>query len=148
MADLLTRQLTMMMFDGVRLAVPLSAAMTIERSVHIQPGVVEGQALGTITARNQSYPVYAFSRRLELLPALPAQRAFCVCLEDDSQAQRLAIACDSVTPLRLDSATVIQPLPTCMQYTGTPLRGFCSLAQQLLLVSTADALAAYIHSKE
>ncbi len=148
MADLLTRQLTMMMFDGVRLAVPLSAAMTIERSAHIQPGDTAGQALGAITAHNQSYPVYALSHRLEVLPTLPEQRAFCVCLEDESTAQRLAIACDSVTPLRLDSATVIQPLPTCMQYTGTPLRGLCTVAQQLVLVSTADALVAYLHKKE
>lgn len=144
MADLLTRQLTMMIFDGVRLAVPLSEAVSIERTAQLQPGDTESQALGVVLARNQHYPVYALSRRLALLSAIPAQCAFCVCLGHDDRGQRLALACESVSPLRLDNATTIQPLPTCMHSPGTPVRGLYGLGKQLVLCSTTDDLAAYI----
>jgi len=148
MADLSTRQLTIMTFDGVRLAVPLRDATTIERTAQLQPEITAGHAIGCILSRQQRYPVYALSRRLEVLPALPKQRLLCVCLGSDSSTPHLAIACDSVTALRLDSATAIQPLPACMQYTGTPLWGLCRVAQQLVLVSSADALATYLLNRE
>jgi hypothetical protein len=148
MVDLLTRQLTIMTMDGTRLAVPLSSSVTIERTVQLQPGETAGQVVGTILSRNQRYPVYALSRHLAVLAELPAQRAFCVCLEDEHGPQRLAIACDTVTPVRLDHAARIQLLPTCMQATGTPLQGLCTVAQQLVLVSSAEALGAYLLGKE
>lgn len=146
--DTLTHQLTMLAFDNVRLAVPLSEVVTIERTRQMQLDHGAAHRLGRVIHRDDEYPVYSFSQTFDLLTQLPTQRLFCVCLQANPGKTRLALACDTTMPIQLEQSELFNSLPECMQGTDTPLQGFFKNGQQLVLFSTTAGLATYIHQME
>lgn len=141
-------QLAILTFDNVRLGLPLQEVAVIERIAGIRYSEASGQSLGSLSRMGRRYAVYGFSPRLQLLPELPSQRLFCACLGEQSAQTGVAVACDTVVPVNLEQAAVLQPVPVCMQRTGSPLRYLLKYRQRLVLVSTAAALMDYINGLE
>jgi hypothetical protein len=146
--DTLTNQLTLLTFDDTRLAVPLSEVVTIERTRQMQPDDSSTRLLGHVIHTGDEYPVYGFSPAFDLLPQLPSQRLFCVCLRASQGETKLALACDTTMPIRLEQAELLNALPECMQRTDTPVQGLFNHGQRLILFSTLGALANYINRME
>lgn len=146
--DTVINQLTLLTFDNTRLAVPLSEVVTIERTRQLQPDDSMGGILGRVTHGGHGYPVYGFSPAFDLLPRLPDQRLFCVCLKTNEGETRLALACDTTMPIRLEQIELLNALPECMAQADTPLQGLFNHGQRLVLFSTTAALAAYINRME
>lgn len=146
--DTSTNQFTLLNFANTRLALPLSEVVTIERARQIQPDAVAQGRLGEVAHGGYDYPVYGFSPAFELLPHLPAERLFCVCLQAGESGVKLALTCDTTMPLRLEQSERVQALPACMQRGDTPLQGLCKHGQHLLLFSTTTVLANYIKRME
>jgi hypothetical protein len=146
--DILTHQLTLLTFDNTRLAVPLSEVVTIERTRQMQPDDSAQRMLGHVNQGGNVYPVYGLSSAFDLLPQLPPQRLFCVCLKANNSETKLALACDTTMPIRLEQSELLDALPECMQRADNPVQGLFSHGQRLVLFSTAAALANHINRME
>ena len=144
------QQLAVMAFGEHRLAVPLSDVTTIERTKQLQTDSASapGQAFGTLSYRGRSYRVYGFSPEFALLAEMPTEWAFCACMGGTEDSPGLAIACEAVTPIHLGSEAVTQPMPAFIRRADSPLHTLIKQNEQLMLLSSATALVAFINGME
>lgn len=140
--------LALLAFDDTWLVLPLTDVATVERTTEMRYGDGYGRSIGRLTHAGRRYAVYGFSPRLRLLSELPPQHLFCACLAGPEGQLGVALACNTVTPINLSRDDVLQPLPECMRRTGAPLQHLLKRGQQLMPVTTAAALTAYIASLE
>ena len=139
--------LSILSFDGTRLAFPLSEAVSIRRSTELDQTHKIPLALGSVIHADRLWPVFGLSAHYEPQTALAAGTVYCVCLSADDGQTGVALACETVNSVNLSGDVMPpEPLPACMQRAATPLRQLFRQGEQLVPISTAPALAAYLRS--
>ncbi|MEZ5591361.1 MAG: hypothetical protein R3F53_11925 [Gammaproteobacteria bacterium] len=139
--------LSILSFDGARLAFPLSEAVSIRRSTELDETHKIPLAVGSVIHADRLWPVFGLNANYQPLASLTAGTIYCVCLSADNGQTGVALACETVNTISLtDDVMPPEPLPTCMQRAATPLQQLFRQGEQLVPISTAPALAAYLRS--
>lgn len=146
MATPQTNGLTILAFEGVRLAFPLGEVVSIQRTVDLEAAAGVPLALGSLVYAGRRWPVFGLTAAYVPLRQPSPNSTYCVCLSADDGQTGLALTCDTVNAISLERDTGPQALPSCMQREATPLRQLFKHQERLLPVSTAPALAAYLRT--
>lgn len=141
-----TTQLLGLISDGMVIAVPQAEVISVDVAANIQLSAKDSK-IGEIAFQTQFYPVFGLSATLQIQPDLAATRRFCVLLGTAGQPA-FALACDTVKPLLLDHAQMLQALPAAMQSANTPITYLVQHEQQMLFVTSTEALVTYFASLE
>ena len=138
--------LSILSFDGAHLAFPLSEAVSIRRSTELDETHKIPLAVGSVIHADRLWPVFGLNANYQPLTSLTAGTIYCVCLSADNGQTGVALACETINTINLADNESPEPLPNCMQRAATPLRQLFRQGEQLVPISTAPALAAYLRS--
>ena len=144
MATIQGNGLSILEFDSAQLAFPLHEVAGVQRISLLEKNSELPLALGTVVHDGRSWPVFGLNGSFALLPTLPAQRAYCICLSADGSETGLALVCDTVNTVALAPGQSPLPIPTSIQRADSPLRQWYWRAEKILPISSTPALAGYI----
>jgi hypothetical protein len=102
--------------------------------------------LGFVEHAGLEWSVHALDRELLPLGSLPESRRLVACISKGDQ--NLALACDMLTSVRVESESIIDELPKMMRLVRSPIQSLLYADGALHYVSGAGALIAYLLSKE
>ena len=139
--------LSILSFEGIRLAFPLSEAVGIQRSADLEENHDIPLAVASVVYASRRWPVFRLDVNFEpLISSLPND-IHCVCLSSDDGQTGVALVCEEIEAFRLGPDNLVPTLlPTCMQREATPLWKLFLHGEYLLPVSTAPLLATYLRS--
>jgi chemotaxis signal transduction protein len=96
-------------FDGLTVAVPQEDVLTIEHGSQLAAPLSGEKVMGWFESDRGPWPVYALTRRLELLEEAGLQRAFLVFLK--TELAPIGILCESVRIVGKSEELKTRPLP-------------------------------------
>ena len=139
--------LSILSFAGMRLAFPLTETVSIRRSSELVENHAMPLACGSVVHAERRWPVFRLNANFEPLLGSLQQNSYCVCLSADDGQTGLVLACDATNLFKWTTEDMLPiPLPTCMQREVTPIQQLIQQGTQLLPVSSAPVLAAYLRS--
>jgi chemotaxis signal transduction protein len=121
----------------LRLLVPQEDVRTVESATDIRTPTSKPGAFGSIRIGRERWPVYCLSETLSEFCTEAGSRRICPILV--SQDGSYGLLCDDVqlvTAHELD----VKPLPSAMQRHGAAVGGLALYGDELVCVSSADAL--------
>ena len=136
--------LSVLAFDGARLAFPLGEVLGVQRSSQIEAEQDNPLALGGIVHAGRRWPVFALDGGFNRITMLPAERPYCVCVSADGGETGLALMCDTVNGVSLEAQRPPPVLPECLRAPHSPLRQWYRLGEQIVPITSAPALADYL----
>ena len=140
--------LSVLSFDGVRLAFPLAEVIGLQRSALLE---TENKpvpfALASIVHASRRWPVFALDKHLQPLPSVPEQDLYCVCLSTDNAESGIALLCERIDTVALATDVELVSIPSCIQQADSPLRHWHWHSEAVLPISSAPAIAAYISAR-
>jgi hypothetical protein len=96
------------------------------------------RVIGWLPFAGRHWPVYCLDETLHPLPHLPSGQRICTLIKLNTSY--FGLVCTHVAPVQ-GSALRIWPVPTAMAKPDSPLRGLSRYGEQVVLLSTAAALA-------
>ncbi len=143
MTTIRNESLSVIKFDGARLAFPLAEVVGMQRISALEENSEIPLALGSVIHGGRRWPVFGLGGDFELLFTLPAQRMHCICLSADGVQTGLALACDTISTIALGPDLEPLPIPICIQRADSPLRTWCWWNEKILPVSSTPTLITY-----
>ncbi len=140
-----TNGLSVLAFDGARLAFPLTdvvgaqRASQLERSEDLPP-----LALGTIEYAGRRWPVFGLGRDYALLSELPENCGYCACLSADGSETGLALACETIGSIPIGTDEQPAEVPISVQRPDSPMERWHLHGERILPISSTPALMRYI----
>lgn len=131
-------------FDSMQLLMPQAGIATIEMIDSMELTDAGTGAVGSLRAGGLEYPVYALDARLDLLTECSAAHKYCVAFNLDDQPA-FAIACETVSSLKLQSADEVKPLQACMRNPQSPVDALLLRDDRLMLVSRIQAMLRFLN---
>lgn len=130
-------------FDGVYLLIPQAQVGTIEISGNIDAEVSMEGAIGTVKSANNAWPAFALNAEMQQHRERPAHYRFCLCLNLADEAV-LAMACEEVLTVSLESSTDLKPIPACMRIPSCPVMHLVLKENQIMMVTDTETMQRYL----
>lgn len=134
--------------DGHSILLAQTDILHIELASNIRPHTQESgsSGLGTVEYGHTVWPVYTLDAALSPLNTIPEQRRLVACINHTEQ--QLALACDTVTTLQVDTESIIEELPDIMRAQNSPIEELLYNNGNLHFISSAGALMSTVMPPE
>ena len=136
--------LAVLSFDGVNLLLPQHEVATIEVVNSIIDENDTPGAFGTLKSAGREWPVFALTSDFEKQLECPSNYKFCVGINYVKQAEAFSIACEEVNTLKIENASELKSVHTCMRTPECPIEALVLKDGQLLLMSDVATMRRYL----
>lgn len=128
--------------DDIKLAVPQKDIVTIGLVSVLQPAQDVGNAIGWFLHNEERRLVYCLDRNLVPVPMLTKTARVCVLVRTHERI--FGLVGTQVVLLASNADLLVQPLPSCLVQSGSPLAGFALHHDSLVLSININLLADYL----
>jgi hypothetical protein len=127
--------------DGLALMLPQTEVRALESASDVGGSDPAKKSIGWISYMRQRWPVYCLSEQLELLGSAPSSRRTCALLAIENGY--IGVLCDDVS-VQKQITGKSHELPLAMKTADTPVTKLIPFGGELMSVTSAKRLAAYI----
>ncbi|KOR27578.1 hypothetical protein TI03_06595 [Achromatium sp. WMS1] len=126
------------------LAFPYQEIIGITRTLTLEPATIKLPfILGNIVQNGKRWPVFSIDAQFMLISHI--QHPYCICLSADHATTGLALICDTIDHVNLQSEP--RPIPPCIQHPYSPLRQWYWYNETILAITNVQTLQNYIISQ-
>lgn len=128
--------------DDFKLALPQKDIVTIELVSALQPAQDIDNAIGWFVQNEERRLAYCLDRNLVPVPMLAKTARVCVLVRVHERI--FGLVGTQVVLLASNADLMVQPLPSCLVQSGSPLAGFALYHDGLVLSVNVNLLANYL----
>ncbi len=142
-----TRQLALLYFDNIIIALPQSEIVFVENLSQVYEQRLNEHSSGKIHYNSSDLPVYTLNHELEFIHKLAADNRICAIIKS-SDNEIFALMCNALEKHNVEDNTAQSSIPQIMRNQKSPVTGFLKIADKLTLVCSAESLGSYFKLSE
>ena len=142
-------QFSILQIGDLQLAFPQNQIASVDLLGDMDTSQSNQLNVGWLNNEKQSWPIFAISSSLSVLPTIPEQRRFCVCFHPAMATQSYCgLLADAVLPYVLSDSSSIEILPDCMFNPHSPIRQFFKNDNKITFICDSNDITRFLNDEE